>query len=165
MFQFGPFTIQQEERRGKRPRLWLRCAHYTTLSVTHHLHHCFEHVTAEQLVKPQAPVHHDTVNVRKGQVRTRGGGGVVGEKGWEVSPPPDGSPLLANWQNHLPWHSRGHLHDGPAEEARQCHRVKYGEGSGKKARQDGGVDLCCQPCFGSFRHRCRGKEEEGRRWK
>ena len=25
---------------------------------------------------------------------------VVAEKGWEVSPPPDGSPLLANWQNH-----------------------------------------------------------------
>ena len=25
---------------------------------------------------------------------------MVGEKGWEVSPPPDGSPLLANWQNH-----------------------------------------------------------------
>ena len=67
------------------------------------------------------------------------------EKGWEVSPPPDGSPLLANWQNHLPWHRhQAHLHDGPAEEAaEQCHRVKYE--TGQESRVEG--DLCC---FGSF---------------
>ena len=54
---------------------------------------------------------------------------VVEEKGWEVSPPPDGSPLLANWQNHLPWHrQRGHLHDGPGEEAAVPRGVKNGGG-------------------------------------
>ena len=67
---------------------------------------------------------------------------VWAEKGWEVSPPPDGSPLLANWQNHLPWQRGEAICMMDQERKRQCHGVKYG-GGGRQENKPAETKVIC----------------------
>ena len=86
---------------------------------------------------------------------------MVGEKGWEVSPPPDGSPLLANWQNHLPWQRGEAICMMDQERKRQCHGVKYRGGE----RQESSAKVICVAVVALDHFDTNAEQQEGRRWK